>query len=187
MLVSPIANENIAQVAAADRNNARIKRYVDAMRDVAREQQVGFADVFTATEEAMRDPASDLTLNGIHLTQEGDWVFSEALYRAAIGDEVPTLNQALRAAIVDKNRQYFRRFRPLNTFYYTGGRNKTYGYLDFLPAMRNFDLMVANRDRRIWDIAQGKDVAAKVDDSNVPPLAQDDPEPRRQRVALRGR
>ena len=170
VLVSPIANENVAGVAAADRNNAQIKAYVDAVRDVAREQQVGFADVFTATEEAMRDPGSDLTLNGIHLTQEGDWLFSEALYRAAIGDEVPTLNQALRGAIVDKNRQYFRRYRPLNTFYYTGGRNKAYGYLDFLPAMRNFDLMVANRDRRIWDLAQGKEVAAKVDDGNVPPL-----------------
>jgi putative heme-binding domain-containing protein len=30
--------------------------------------------------------------------------------------------------------------------------------------------MVANRDRRIWDIAQGKPVTDKVDDSNVPPL-----------------
>jgi putative heme-binding domain-containing protein len=170
VLVSPIANENVAGVAAADRNNATIKRYVGAMRDVAREQRVGFADVYTATEEAMRDPGSDLTVNGIHLTQEGDWLFSEALFRAVFGEDVPTLNQALRAAIVDKNRQYFRRFRPLNTFYYTGGRNKMYGYLDFLPAMRNFDLMVANRDRRIWDIAQGKDVAAKVDDSNIPPL-----------------
>jgi putative heme-binding domain-containing protein len=170
VLVSPIANENIARVAAADRNNANIKRYVEAMRAVAREQQVGFADVFTPTEEAMRDPGSDLTFNGVHLTQEGDWLLSEALYRAVIGEDPPTLNPALRAAIVDKNRQYFRRFRPLNTFYYTGGRNKPYGYLDFLPAMRNFDLMVANRDRRIWDIAQGKDVPARVDDSNIPPL-----------------
>jgi putative heme-binding domain-containing protein len=170
VLVSPIANENIAGVAAADRNNPRIRGYIEVMRDVARQQQVGFADVFTATEEAMRDPGSDLTINGIHLTQEGDWLFSETLYRAVIGEDVPTLNQALRAAIVDKNRQFFRRFRPLNTFYYTGGRNKAYGYLDFLPAMRNFDLMVANRDRRIWELAQGKDVAGKVDDSNVPPL-----------------
>ena len=31
-----------------------------------------------------------------------------------------------------------------------------YGYLDFLPAMRNFDLMVANRDQAIWSTAAGK-------------------------------
>ena len=80
------------------------------------------------------------------------------------------MNQALIAAIVDKNQQFFRRFRPLNTFYYTGGRNKDYGYLDFLPAIRNFDMIVANRDRRIWDIAQGKQIPPQVDDSHVPPL-----------------
>ena len=56
--------------------------------------------------------------------------------------------------------------------YYTGGRNRSYGYLDFLPAMRNFDIMVANRDKRIWDLAQGKKVPKEIDDSNVPPLPQ---------------
>ena len=63
-------------------------------------------------------------------------------------EDAPRVNETLRVAITDKNRQYFRRYRPLNTFYYTGGRNKSYGYLDFLPAMRNFDIMAANRDRR---------------------------------------
>ena len=54
------------------------------------------------------------------------------------GESAPEPNAELRDVLVDKNRQYFRRYRPLNTFYYTGGRNKQYGYLDFLPAMRNF-------------------------------------------------
>lgn len=170
VLISPIANENIPGVAAADLNNARIKLYVAAMREVAREHQVGFVDVFEATDKALQSPGSDLTVNGVHLTEEGDRLFSESLFRSLFGEEPKTIAENLRAAIIDKNHQFFRRFRPLNTFYYTGGRNKAYGYLDFLPAMRNFDLMVANRDRRIWDIAQGKTVAAKTDDSHVPPL-----------------
>ncbi|MGY8649838.1 MAG: PVC-type heme-binding CxxCH protein, partial [Verrucomicrobiia bacterium] len=82
----------------------------------------------------------------------------------------PAVNEAVRAVVQEKNKQFFRRYRPVNTFYYTGGRNRSYGYLDFLPAMRNFDIMVQNRDRRIWDLAQGKKVPAKIDDSNVPPL-----------------
>ena len=77
------------------------------------------------------------------------------------------MDEAVRAAVIEKNKQFFRRYRPVNTFYYTGGRNRSYGYLDFLPAMRNFDIMVQNRDRRIWDLAQGKAVPAKIDDSNV--------------------
>ena len=36
--------------------------------------------------------------------------------------------------------------------------------------MRNFDIMVANREKRIWKLAQGQAVPDKVDDSNVPPL-----------------
>lgn len=170
VLVSPIANENVASVNAADKNNSNIKQYVMAMRDVAADQSVGFVDVFTDTQREMESPGSDLTINGVHLNAAGDEVFSRSLFRRVFGEEPPNVNEELLKTIVDKNRQFFRRFRPLNTFYYTGGRNKDHGYLDFLPAMRNFDLMVANRDQRIWDMVQGKPVLAQVDDSNVPPL-----------------
>lgn len=174
VLVSPIANENILGVAAADLNNERIQKYLAAMREVAREQKVGFVDVFQPTHEALRSPGSDLTVNGVHLTEEGYATFAAALYKGLFGEEPPEVNEALRQAIIDKDRQFFRRYRPLNTFYYTGGRNEAYGYLDFLPAMRNFDLLVANRDQRIWDIAQGKTVPPQIDDANVPPLPKTD-------------
>ena len=49
VLISPIANENIEGVAAADMNNGRPELYIAVMRDVAREQQIGFADVFNDT------------------------------------------------------------------------------------------------------------------------------------------
>jgi putative heme-binding domain-containing protein len=172
ILVSPIANENVAGVAAGELNNRRIAAYVKVMGEVAKEQRVGFVDVFEETARGMESPGGDLTINGIHLNELGDELFSATLFRGTFGAAPPAIDQPLREAIVDKNRQYFRRFRPLNTFYYTGGRNQDYGYLDFLPAMRNFDLMVANRDERIWDLAQGKEGLAKLDDSNIPQLPQ---------------
>lgn len=172
ILVSPIANENVAGVAAGEMNNRRIAVYVKVMGEVAKEQQVGFVDVFEETARGMESPGGDLTINGIHLNEPGDELFSATLFRGVFGAAPPVIDQPLREAIVDKNRQYFRRFRPLNTFYYTGGRNQDYGYLDFLPAMRNFDLMVANRDERIWDLARGKEGLAKLDDSNIPQLPQ---------------
>ncbi|PQO38435.1 PVC-type heme-binding CxxCH protein [Blastopirellula marina] len=170
VLISPIGNENLENVPAADLNNQRLAMYVDVMREVAHEQGVGFVDVFQPTTKAMSSPGSDLTINGVHLNQQGDRLFSEVLFEQLFQAKPPEISDTLLATIVDKNQQFFRRFRPLNTFYYTGGRNKDYGYLDFLPAMRNFDLMVSNRDQRIWDIVQGKPVPAEVDDSNVPPL-----------------
>ena len=171
VLVSPIANENVKGVAAADRNNKNIAAYTKVMREVAAAQGVGFADVFAATETAMASGGSDLTINGCHLNEAGYKVFAEALFaKTFVGRKGPAVDEAVRAAVIEKNKQFFRRYRPVNTFYYTGGRNRSYGYLDFLPAMRNFDIMVQNRDRRIWDLAQGKAVPAKIDDSNVPPL-----------------
>ncbi|MDA1016696.1 MAG: GDSL-type esterase/lipase family protein, partial [Planctomycetota bacterium] len=170
VLVSPIANENVVGVKAADLNNERIKQYADIVRTVAKQQQVGFVDVFEPTRKEMASDGTDLTINGCHLNADGYRVFAEELYRGVLGEDPPIMKHHIRLAVVDKNRQYFRRFRPLNTFYYTGGRNKAYGYLDFLPAMKSFDIMVANRERRIWSLASGAPDSIKVDDSNVPPL-----------------
>jgi len=170
VLVSPIANENVAGVAAADMNNARIKAYADAMRDVARQENVAYANVYDATLEAGASADDDITINGAHLNEDGYDVFAKTLYAEIFAEEPPPISDRIRQVVIDKNRQFFRRYRPVNTFYYTGGRSKQYGYLDFLPAMRNFDIMVANRERRIWDLAQGKDVPEEVDDSNLPPL-----------------
>ncbi len=171
VLISPIANENVEGVPAADLNNERLAEYTEAMAEIAVKLQVGFANVFDRTRAVMEDPGGDLTFNGAHLEDEGYRFFADVLFRQVFSRPVPEANAELRAAIVEKNRQYFRRFRPLNTYYYTGTRNKQYGYLDFLPAMRNLEIMTANRDRRIWEIAQGKTFGlTPVDDSNVPVL-----------------
>jgi plastocyanin len=171
ILVSPTANENVPGVNGAHLNNARIESYVAAMSEVAGSEAVGFVDVFGETKKAMMSPNSDLTFNGVHLVEAGYRVFSESLFSGTFGlSRIPALNEIMRQVVIDKNQQFFYRYRPLNTFYYTGDRNKQYGYLDFLPAMRNFDIMVDNRDQRIWSLAKGASVSASIDDSNVPPL-----------------
>ena len=170
VLISPIANENTDQVAAADRNNERLALYTKAMAEVAAEQKVGFANVFDATRTALEDPGSTLTINGAHLNEEGYEVFATKLFSETFGKSAPDVSSELRAVVVDKNRQYFRRYRPLNTFYYTGGRNKAYGYLDFLPAMRNFEIMTENREARARALARGENANGPIDDSNAPPL-----------------
>ena len=172
VLVSPIANENIAKVNAADLNNSRIQLYSETMKLVAREQQVGFVDVYAATIASMESPGSDMTINGCHLTEAGDGIFATALFNGTFGITPPAIDENLRKAVIDRDRQYQRRYRPLNAFYYTGGRNKEYGYLDFLPAMKNFDQMVENRDQQILAIAQGKPVPLKIDDSNIQPMPE---------------
>jgi len=169
VLVSPIANENVAGVAAADRNNGNLRLYTAAMREVARETQVGFVDVCTATEQGMKDEATALTINGCHLNSAGYQLFANVLFQGIFGSVPPGVDEEVRKLVIDKNRQFFRRYRPLNTFYYTGGRKETYGYLDFLPAMRSFEIMTGNRDAAIHALVQGGK-AGPIDDSNVPEM-----------------
>ncbi|MFT5470314.1 MAG: azurin [Verrucomicrobiales bacterium] len=166
VLVSPIPNENVPGVAAADRNNANIALYSGVMAGVAADQKVGFANVFEGMSG--NDKPIQLTINGCHLNDYGYHRFGAELFVEVFKTDPPKVDEKVREMVVEKNKQYFRRYRPVNTFYYTGGRNKTYGYLDFLPAMRNFDMMAANRDGVIWARAQGK--MLKWNDDNIPPL-----------------
>ncbi len=167
VLLSPTTNENVAGVAAADLNNARLEMYTQAMKEVAATEKVGFVDLFAPTLQRMESTTDDLTINGCHLNETGYQHFATSLMRGLIGTEPPAVNEEIRRVVIDKGRQYFRRYRPLNTFYYTGGRNKAYGYLDFLPAMKNFETMVDNREQRIWKLAQGEEVTSEIDDSNM--------------------
>jgi len=157
-------------VSAADLNNERLAKYSKVVGEVANELDVLFIDAFSKTRERFEGTPGGWTINGVHMTEKGYEFFAGLLFEACFGRKADPASAEMRATIVDKNLQYFRRYRPVNTFYYTGGRNKSYGYLDFLPAMRNFDIMVGNRDRRIWKLARGEKVPEKIDDSNVPPL-----------------
>ena len=68
ILVSPIPNENVPGVSAADQNNENIARYTSVMKEVAAEQHVAFIDVDTPMR-AVLSGADDLTSNGCHLTK----------------------------------------------------------------------------------------------------------------------
>ena len=170
VLVSPIANENVKGVSAADLNNRTLQSYVKVMARVAKREKVGFINCFDQTKARMNKGADPLTINGCHLNQKGYLHFGSVLYEGLIGKKAPSMNEDVRAAVIEKNTQHFYRYRPLNTFYYTGGRRGSYGYLDFLPAMRNFDLMTTNRDQRIHRLVNGENPSPIIDDSNIPPL-----------------
>ena len=166
ILISPTPNQNLENVPAADLNNERLSLYTSAMRAVAESEAIAFVDVFSAIYP------DGSTINGVHLNKEGYRAFGTALFKGIFNESPEPINEELRLAVVEKNKQFFRRYRPLNTFYYTGGRKGRYGYLDFLPAMKNFEIMANNRDQSIWSIAQGKETKLKIDDSNVPDLPE---------------
>jgi lysophospholipase L1-like esterase/azurin len=174
VLVSPIAVESLGlPLPLAAETNVRLQAYTAAMRKVAKEEGVGFVDVFAATLEpttAARKKGVDVqrTDNGIHLNDVGYTFFAEALYQGLLQETAPQVVPAVRAAVEEKEKQFFYRHRPLNGYYITGGRADPYGVVNFPGEMKKLDQMVASRDAVIWGLAQGK--AVEVDDSNLPPL-----------------
>ena len=170
VLLSPAANEDIAQVKAGTANNANLSLYTAALAEGAAKNKIGFVDVFEPTKiNIVASRRITRTIDGHQHNAHGHLRFSNAAFKSLFQKDPTVINEDLRKLVVDKASQFFYRYRPLNTFYYTGGRNKSYGYLDFLPAMRNFDFMVENRDTAIHSTAStGKLV--QPDDSNIPKL-----------------
>lgn len=179
-LVSPIAFENTGNKHLPDgrEHNQRLAAYTQAMKEVAEEHGVVFADVFTPTRQLFEDTKERLTLNGAHLNEEGYKRFAPILLQALFGKQAQNPKETVHAAIDDKNFHWWHRYRAVNGFSIYGDRGKAgidgTGKFDNEMVMERereiLDQMTANRDQRIWALAKGESVPATIDDSNTLPF-----------------
>ncbi len=171
-LVSPIAAENLgdANLPNGEALNAQLGLYTEAMREVAAELEVPFADVFTPTQKLFAGK-ENLTFNGIHLTEAGEEQFAPVLFEALFGKAVKYDAAGLaplRKEVAEKSFQYYHRYRAVNGFYIYGGRSNLWKNKEVMERERTIlDEMCANRDARIWAVAQGNAVPTTIDDSNT--------------------
>ena len=88
VLFSPIAHENLRDPNLPDgkKNNANLELYTMATAKVADEVGVSFVDLFEPTNALFEDPnkAQALTLNGIHLTAEGNRQLGQIIAKALL-------------------------------------------------------------------------------------------------------
>src|SRR5260370_27736573 len=186
VLFSPIAHEdqsNIPNWPAGPENNERLARYTIAIAEVAQANDVPFVDLFHPMQAAYTVAARPLTINGIHLTSEGNKVLGQIIDRSLFGPpdskRDPKELEKLRQAILDKNFYWFNRYRVMAGYNVYGGRaferyaDKQSNYEDQQRELEILDVKAANRDKRIWAIARGEPGASAtgaIDDSNCPPL-----------------
>ena len=73
VLLSPIAHEDLKNPHITDgkKNNENIELYSGAMAELAGKYGVVFVDLFTPTKELYQTSSRPLTINGIHLNDEG--------------------------------------------------------------------------------------------------------------------
>ncbi len=183
VLFSPVAHENLGDPNLPDgkANNERLELYTRAMQETAKEANVVFVDLFHPTLAAYDSHAEPLSINGVHLNEAGHRVVAQIIHQALFADAPAwdpqsSASQALRAAVQDKNFFWFQRYRTTDGYSIFGGRadltfvNGQTNRVVMQREMEILDVMTANRDRRIWAVAQGKDLV--VDDSNTPDFLQ---------------
>ncbi|WP_236010463.1 PVC-type heme-binding CxxCH protein [Candidatus Laterigemmans baculatus] len=173
VLCSPIPHEDLGrrELPDGEQTNANIELYSAAMREAAAASpRTLFVDLYTPMRPRMADPATDLTINGIHLNDAGYEQLAEVLDRGLFG-EPPTWEEAklakLREAVLERNEQFYYDYRAVNGYYIYGGRKNPYGVVNFPAEFAKLRAMIAVRDQRIWDLAAGRPVSAEIDDSGT--------------------
>ncbi len=162
VLISPMPFEKPLASHAPDltKRNADVAAYANAVRAIAKERRAVFVDLFKSL--SARKSSQRLTEDGIHLTDSGLREVA-TIVAAQLGAE-PNLSaelEALRAAIVAKNKYWFDCWRPANWSFVYGDRvnqmfGKAGGMEPSLQAAFERQLpLVEQADARIHAIASG--------------------------------
>ena len=177
VLFSPIAHEDLKDrnLPNGKANNQRLAVYTEATRKAADACGVTFVDLFEPSQKLYGESKEPLTINGIHLNEEGNRQIARIIGLALINKDVRTEDgslDAIREAVLDKNHKWYKRYRAVDGNDVWGGRST----LKFVDDQTNaevlqheltmLDVMTANRDPRIWARSRGSE--HEVNDENVP-------------------
>lgn len=185
VLLSPIAHENLKDplnYPDGAANNRNLAAYTAAMGEVAKANNVPFVDLFHVSQELYAKAVRPLTINGIHLSDEGDKSLAPAQFKAIFGKEAPDIESTevrnIREAVLEKNKEWHHRYRTVDQYNIYGQRSRI-KYADpnnpdnapdnatiMGQELVQRDVKTANRDRLVWATAQGKTYT--VTDGNLP-------------------
>ncbi|MFV0442684.1 MAG: PVC-type heme-binding CxxCH protein, partial [Planctomycetaceae bacterium] len=176
VLFSPIAHEQTHNRNVPDgiAHNVRLAAYTDATAAAAEEAGVAFVDLFHPSLELYQHAKQPLTINGVHLSAEGNRQLAEVIAGEMLGKSVSysASLDSLRDAVLDKSLHWWNRYRASDGNDIWGGRS-TLTFVDdqsnaevLQPELMMLDVMTANRDEVVWARAAGRDKV--VDDNNVP-------------------
>ena len=181
VLLSPLAHENLkdpTNFPDGSANNKNLELYTKAMAEVAQANKVPFVDLFHPSQELYAKAARPLTINGIHLTDEGDKALASIQFKGIFGKDAPSADSTdvlkIREAVLDKNKEWHHRYRTVDQFNIFGQRSR----IDYVGVnnaktmgeeLSQRDVKTANRDQAIWAAARGQQFTVK--DDNLPPVS----------------
>lgn len=180
VLFSPIAHEDLKNpdFPNGEENNKNLALYTTAMEEVAKASGVPFVNLFKPSQELFDKTDHALSINGIHLTEEGDKLLAPIQFKAVFGkDPVSTGDPSvgkIRTAVLDKNNEWHHRYRTVDQYNIYGDRGLisyagTTNNKILTEEMAQRDVKTANRDKLVWAVAKGGTLEVK--DDNLPPVS----------------
>ncbi|MBI5766508.1 MAG: HEAT repeat domain-containing protein [Verrucomicrobia bacterium] len=178
VIFSPIAAEKHpdSNFAYDPKINENLAAYTQAMREVCADQAgVTFVDLMAPSQqlyaEAAKNGQPPLTINGVHLSSDGEAKLTQKIYPTLFGDAAPAIDTPataeLRAAVNAKNEMWHSHYRSVDGYNIYGDRSKI-AYVShpdtpkitntqiMMEEMAQRDAMTTNLERRAWAIAAGK-------------------------------
>ena len=184
ILVSPIAHEKVGgDYPDPTQHNINLELYTAAMKDVASQLNIGFIDLFAPSMDAMKDTTAQITINGIHLNDEGYSLAAKWMTDALGFKYEPDAKNTLRKLAQIKNQHFFYHWRAVNGEYIYGRRREPFGVISYPPEMKKLDQMITSLDQVIWNTAKDpsnseeyyKNALAIVDESTARGSAEQAP------------
>lgn len=175
-LVSPIAFEDRSasfDLPDGERENANLRLYADAMRDVAVEYGIRFVDLFGPTRKWYAAASGDyLTIDGLQLDADGYArlapVLADELFDA--GESTATHRDEIRRAVLDKNWFWHNDYKIPNGVHVFGRRFDPFGPDNYPFELAKIRAMTAIRDTAIWHAARGESYDVAAADARTPTL-----------------
>lgn len=167
-LVSPIAFENLSEeqdLPDGTKENANLKKYTAAMKEIAALNNVLFIDVFHPTLSWYQSNAENLTTDGFQLNDLGYQKLSKLLTKEVFGkskSKVEKNRQLVLDAVNEKNWFWHNDYKIPNGVHAYGRRYDPFGPKNYPFEVEKIREMTSIRDQAIWKALQGEtmDLAA---------------------------
>ena len=156
VLVSPTAFQNLSALHGTPNGieeNINLALYTNSMKEVAKEHEVPFVDVFTPTKQWFEKDATPLTRDGALLTSSGYARLAPLLAESLFGGGKPQPGldtTALRKAISEKSWLWRNYYKIPNGVHVFGRRHRPHGPKNYPAELTKLAEMMHIRDKAVW-------------------------------------
>jgi glucose/arabinose dehydrogenase/mono/diheme cytochrome c family protein len=170
-LVSPTALQPMAGVTSGSRQNANLILYVEAMRQVAKQNKVLFVDAFSPSNNWYADGKTH-TVDGALLNDLGYRKLSGFLADSLFEKAKPASNRrtAVHKAVMDKNYFWLNDYKVPNGVHVYGRRYNPFGPKNYPYELKKTREYTEIRDRAIWAATKGQKFDVAKEDAKTSKL-----------------